>query len=88
MNVAAKLTELSLYAPELDRKRADMLHELAARVGHDSGLTREEGFENLVAINIALVACIQLGYAMSEYDRHQGPCLVRAQTFGVKGVVN
>ena len=83
MNIAAKLTELSLYVPEFNEERAVLLRELACRVGRNSGLTREEGFENLVAINKALTACIRLGYALAEYDRHQGPCVVRAQTLGL-----
>lgn len=83
MNIAAKLTELSLYAPEFDEKRATLLRELACRVGRNSGLTREEGFKNLVAINKALTACIRLGYALAEYDRHQGPIHVRCDTVGL-----
>lgn len=82
-STAAKLVELSIYTPEFDEERADLLRQLAARIGREAGLTEEEGFENLVSINRALTSAIRLGYALAEYDRHQGPITVRCQTLGL-----
>lgn len=82
-STAIRLAELTCYIPEFREKRAALLRQLAARIGREAGLTEKEGFENLVAINRALTSAIRLGYALAEYDRHQGPVTVRCQTLGL-----